>query len=771
MPTDRPPQVDVRISSTFVFLALFCTNSPQPTIVSVGMPLRSIVSSTVALASCAFLGACHHGSHPAAALQDYTIGGNVTGLAAGAQVTLDDNGTDALTVAADGTFTFATPVVQNAGYAVTVATQPTGQMCTVSKGSGTGVTADVTTVAVICSTDTYSIGGSVAGLASDAQVILENNGADALTLSANGSFTFSTPVAYDSGYAVTVSTQPTGQVCTVSKGSGAGVTANVTTVSITCSTDTYTVGGSITGLATGTQVTLDNNAADPLTVNANGTFTFSTPVAYGGSYAVTVGTQPVGQTCTVSNGSGGAVKADVATVSITCSADTYTIGGTVTGLTSGAQVTLENNGADPLTVTANGSFTFSTPVAFAGSYAVTVGTQPSGQDCVVTNGAGSDVTANVSNVSVTCTQVTETVVASFGATSTAGTAPYAGLIQGSDGNFYGTTSAGGTNNRGSVFKVTPDGTLTVLYSFGSLANNADGYTPYSGLIQGSDGNFYGTTAFGGPNGGGTVFKVTPAGALTVIYSFSTSGTDGLEPLGTLLQGSDGNFYGTTVEGGANNNGVVFKVTPSGVETVLHSFGTLSSGDAAAPETAALVQGSDGNFYGTTLDGGANNTGAVFKVTPAGVETVLYSFGSSTGTDGNEPEGGLTQGTDGNFYGTTRVGGANGAGTVFKITPAGVETVIYSFPAINGTNSADPYSGLLLGSDGNFYGTTLNGGGANVGTIFKVTPTGVETLLYAFGSHAGDGATPRSGLIMGTDGHFYGTTTSGGTYDAGTVFRF
>jgi uncharacterized repeat protein (TIGR03803 family) len=426
-----------------------------------------------------------------------------------------------------------------------------------------------------------------------------------------------------------------------------------------------------------------------------------------------------------------------------------------------------------LTVTANGSFTFSTPVAYAGSYAVTVGTQPAGETCVVVGGSGNDVSSNVATVAVTCTLVTETVVASFGASSTDGKAPWSGLVQGSDGNFYGTTTAGGSNNKGTVFKVTPAGTLTVLYSFGSLTNNADGYTPYSGLIQGSDGNFYGTTSDGGPNGGGTVFKVTPAGVLTVIYSFSLSGSDGLGPLGTLLQASDGNFYGTTAEGGANNTGVVFKVTPAGVETVLHSFGPSSSGDAAAPQTAALIQGSDGNFYGTTPGGGANNTGAVFKITPAGVETVLYSFGSDTGTDGNEPYAGLTQGSDGNFYGTTRVGGANGAGTVFKITPAGVETVIYSFPAINGTNSADPYSGLLLGSDGNFYGTTLNGGGANVGTIFKVTPTGVETLLYSFGSEANDGATPHCapGLIKGTDGHLYGTTTSGGTYGDGTIFRF
>jgi uncharacterized repeat protein (TIGR03803 family) len=616
----------------------------------------------------------------------------------------------------------------------------------------------------------YTIGGSIAGLAGGEQVILEDNGSDALTVTADGNFTFATAVPENQGYAVTVSTQPTGQTCTVSSGSGAGVTANVTSVSVACSTDTYSIGGSVSGLASGAQVTLDNNGADPQIVAANGTFTFSAPVAYGGSYTVTVGTEPVGQTCTVSNGSGNGVEADVTTVGVTCSNDTYSIGGTVTGLASGTQVTLDNNGADPMTITANGSFTFSTPVAYGSSYAITVGTQPAGQECVVANGSGSNVTANVATISVACAMVTETVLASFGANATDGKAPYSGLIQGSDGNLYGTTSAGGSSGQGTIFKVTPDGTLTVLYSFSSSADG--GYAPYSALIQGSDGNLYGTTADGGANGGGTVFKITLAGALTVVYSFSLSGTDGLAPLAGLIQASDGNFYGTTQEGGTNNAGTVFKVTPAGVETLLHSFGGTGTGDGFAPQ-AALIQGTDGNFYGTTSDGGAHNFGTVFKVTPAGVESVLYSFGASGNSDGNEPEAALIQGSDGNFYGTTRVGGANGAGTVFKITPAGVETVIYSFPAINGTNSADPESGLFQGSDGNFYGTTVNGGGDNVGTIFKVTPSGVETLLYSFGSQSGDGTTPRcsSGLIKGTDGHLYGTTVSGGTYDAGTVFRF
>ena len=339
----------------------------------------------------------------------YTIAGTVTGLAAGQQVTLNNNGANPTTVTANGVFNFSTPVAYNGSYAITVGTQPTGQTCTVANGSGSGVTANVTDVTVTCSTLTYTIGGTVSGLTAGQQVTLNNNGANPTTVTANGVFNFSTSVAYNGSYAVTVGTQPTGKTCTVSNGSGSGVTANVTNVTVTCSTLTYTIGGTVSGLAAGQQVTLNNNGANPTNVTANGVFNFSTSVAYNGSYAVTVGTQPTGKTCTVSNGSGSGVTANVTNVTVTCSTLTYTIGGTVSGLAAGQQVTLNNNGANPTNVTANGAFTFSTPVAFGGSYAVTVGTQPTGKTCTVANGSGSGVTANVTNVTVTCSTLTYTI--------------------------------------------------------------------------------------------------------------------------------------------------------------------------------------------------------------------------------------------------------------------------------------------------------------------------------------------------------------------------
>ncbi|CAJ0783399.1 6-phosphogluconolactonase [Ralstonia chuxiongensis] len=332
----------------------------------------------------------------------FKVGGTVTGLVSGQQVTLLNSGADALTVSVNGSFTFAAPVAFNGSYAVTVGTQPTGQVCSVSKGAGAGVVANVSSVEVICSTTTFKVGGTVKGLSTGQQVTLFNNNADPLTVSADGPFTFATPVPYNGSYAVMVSAQPTNQTCTVSNGSGAGTVANVNSVEVVCSANTVKVGGTVKGLVNDQQVTLKNNGADPLTVSADGSFTFPTPVVYNGSYAVTVDTQPTGLTCTVSNGTDTGVVADVASVVVTCSANTFKVGVTVSGLATGQQVTLKNNGADPLTISVNGSFTFPVPVAYNGGYAVTVDTQPTAQTCTVSNGVDTGVVADVTNVTVTC---------------------------------------------------------------------------------------------------------------------------------------------------------------------------------------------------------------------------------------------------------------------------------------------------------------------------------------------------------------------------------
>ena len=350
---------------------------------------------------------------------------------------------------------------------------------------------------------------------------------------------------------------------------------------------------------------------------------------------------------------------------------------------------------------------------------------------------------------------------------TDGFLPDSGLILGSNGNFYGTTDGGGVNgNYGTVFTISPGGTYSSLYSFCSQPNCTDGQEPvYAGLVQGSDGNLYGTTAAGGIGGSsalgsgyGTVFTISAGGALTTLYSFCAQPNggvcpDGERPLAGLVLGSDGNFYGTTSLGGANGNyGTVFKITPGGTLTTIYSFCSQSNcADGEEPE-GELIQGSDGNFYGTTYGGGTNYLGTVFKITLGGTLTTLYSFCSQSNcTDGAIPQAGLMQASDGNFYGTTYGGGANNHGTVFKISSGSLLTTLYSFCSQSGCPDGEsPEGGVSQGSDGSFYGTTYGGGAHAGGTIFKLSlsaPTQTITAVSGGGQSAVIGAAFANPLVV------------------------
>ena len=345
-----------------------------------------------------------------------------------------------------------------------------------------------------------------------------------------------------------------------------------------------------------------------------------------------------------------------------------------------------------------------------------------------------------------------------------GASPQAGLVQASDGNFYGMTTYGGTYGFGTIFEISATGGLTSLYSF---TGTNDGAYPRAALVQGSDGNFYGTTGSGGTNGGnGTVFQFSTNGGLTSLYSF-TGGTDGADPVGGLVQSSDGNFYGTTSDGGTNGLGTVFQISRNGSLNSLYSFTGVS--DGAYPRST-LVLGSDGNFYGTTAGRGPFfYPGAVFKISTNGALVSLYTFSQPW----FENPGSLMQGSDGNFYGATFGGGTYGNGSVFQISTNVALTNLYSFTG--GSDGGLPTCALVPGTEGSFYGTTGSGGNTNLnyglgyGTVFRVTTNGTLTQLHSFGG-TNDGATPFAGLVQGSDGNFYGTTQYGGTNNLGTVFR-
>jgi len=302
-----------------------------------------------------------------------------------------------------------------------------------------------------------------------------------------------------------------------------------------------------------------------------------------------------------------------------------------------------------------------------------------------------------------------------------GQSPLAGLVQASDGNLYGTTNAGGLfASYGTVFRITLNGALTSLYSFCSQNGCPDGNYPGGALVQASDGNLYGTTPEGGLTGVGTVFKIAPSGALATLYSFcpQRSCTDsGSVPNGGLVQASDGNLYGTT----SGNTGGVFKITTTGALTSLYTFCSVDNCPDGEYPVAGLVQASDGNFYGTTDLGGPSRAGSVFKITPSGLLTTLHLFCSQANCpDGQNPQAPLVQAGDGNFYGTTTYGGSSGQGTVFRITPGGALTTLYSFCSeSNCSDGANPVAGLVQAGDGNLYGTTAGSAETGSGTVFRL----------------------------------------------------
>jgi uncharacterized repeat protein (TIGR03803 family) len=374
---------------------------------------------------------------------------------------------------------------------------------------------------------------------------------------------------------------------------------------------------------------------------------------------------------------------------------------------------------------------------------------------------------------------TVTFLAKFGGTN--GSQPWGSVVQATDGNFYGTTAFGG-NGHGNVFRITPSGKVTSIYSFCPQTTCTDGAIPETAPILGSDGNLYGVTISGGnvsPTsfGGGVLYRLTLAGKITVLHNFcsKTNCTDGSLPRG-IIQASDGNFYGATNYGGTAGVGTVFKVSPSGQLTVLHSSCSQANCDDGGWLDFPPIQGRDGNFYGVTNQGGTEGGGVFYKLTAAGNYQVLHNF-CETGScpDGSGPNA-VVQDAQGNFFGTTRYGGS-GSGTVFEFTSAGEYQVLHDL-SLTGTMGL-AFTALTLASDGNLYGTfgggdPSNGGDAFLGGILEISPAGKVTTLHNFcgcGTPV-SGYNPGASLLQGTDGNFYSTTLNGGMSkeDFGTVFK-
>jgi uncharacterized repeat protein (TIGR03803 family) len=361
------------------------------------------------------------------------------------------------------------------------------------------------------------------------------------------------------------------------------------------------------------------------------------------------------------------------------------------------------------------------------------------------------------------------VMHSFGG-GTDGTEPLGGLVADAHSNLYGTTTNGGTYGCGTVFEVLATGQELVLYSF---TCGVDGSNPVAGLVRDPEGNLYGTTFPGGTFGSGTVFELDSTSHEMVLYSFTGIGGDGAEPQAGLILDTAGNLYGTTYLGGANGDGTVFEVTAPNQETVLYNF--TGGSDGGLP-VAGLVRDAQGYVFGTTIYYGNHGCGTLFEVTAPNQGMGLYNF--YCGRDGSTPGGGLILDEEGNLYGVTSSGGSNNLGTVFKVTPAGLETVLYNFTGA-GSDGASPVGSLVEDPQGNLYGTTASGGdlACDCGIVFKVSSTGEETILYEFTGTEGDGAYPQGGLVLSRAlGSLYGTTLYGGDLTCnygkgcGTVFK-
>lgn len=745
----------------------------------------------------------------------FKVGGTVTGLQ-GKGLVLQNNAGDDLTVAADGSFTFATPVDSGKAYRVTVKTQPSDptQACQVSGATGTVGSGDVTGVVVNCAADAFTVGGQVTGLGTG-PVVLQDNGGDTLSVSAAGTFVFPKTVASGAPYAVTVLTQPPGgaETCAVTNGSGTMGAANITNVAVTCTVNTYTVGGTVTGLQG--QLVLQDNGGDSLAVSSNGSFVFATPVASGAIYNVTVSAQPTSPTqiCSVSNGIGTVSGAAVTTVTVVCSTSAYTVGGSISGLAD--QVVLQDNGGDNLTISGDGTFSFATPVASGAQYSVTILAQPGqpAQTCSVANGTGTVGTASVTTVTVTCTTNTYTIGGNLSGLAAGDTV----VIQDNGGDALSLGANGAfifaaPVASGSAYSVTvltqpgqPGQTCVVTAGTGTvtsapitsvtvtcttnpftIAGTVTGLTSGESVVlvdNGTDalavtanGSFVFPTAILSGNPYNVAVQTNPATPVAeACVVTNASGTVQLANVTSVVVTCQSTYQ----------TAVTFNNTTTG------PTGTLQTWTVPAVVTSVTIeafgaQGGSGTGYGCncSLAGGEGaDIKGTFAVTPGEVLNILVgqAGGSSGGPHGNENGGGggtYVVNAAGNIPLVIAGGGGGGPSTNYGLscTRTATDASGQSGTSSLSSNCSATAAGATAGAGGNTAGSYEGGAGggfltngANGGTHCSLAYGG---LSYMNGGTGGAGNTCYStndfGGYGGGGGGMLGGPGGGGGYSGGST---
>ncbi len=691
----------------------------------------------------------------------YAVGGTVTGLT-GSGLVLQNNLGDDLPVTAAGAFTFATPVPSGATYTVSVKTQPTSpaQTCQVSGGSGTVGAADVTSVSINCAVSTYTVGGTISGLAGTG-LVLQNDGADDLSVTGNGSFAFATPVASGHAFAVTVKAQPAApaQVCTVSQGSGTVANANVTSVAVVCATNTYSVGGTVSGLA-GSGLVLQNNLGDNLSVAADGSFTFAAKVADGAAYSVTVSTQPSSptQTCTVTNGSGTIAGAGVSNVAVQCATSAFTVGGSVVGL-MGSGLTLQNGG-DTLAITQNGGFTFPTSVNSGGTFAVSISAQPASpaQTCVVSGGSGTVGGAAVTSITVNC--ATDQFTISGAVTGLTGNGLTLSLNNGA------TTLPVGSNGMFSFPSTLPDGSSYAV----TVASQPSG--PAQTCVV--------------SNGSGTIAAAAVSNVAVdcTTNTYAVGGSvSGLLGMGLTLKNNGGDDLTVMADGTfvfATNvaSGQGYAVTVSAQPTSPWQTCTVSAGSgavAAADVTNVAVTCTTNSYHvGGTVSGLAGSV-----TLQNGTDTVVLSangpFVFSTPVASGAAYAVSVTGQPTNPAQTCTIGNGSGNVAGADVGSVSVSCVTNTYPVgglasgLLGTGLTLQNNGgddLVVNADGTFtFPTAVPSGGAYAVTI-KTQPSGPTQTCTLAGDTGTVGASPVTSISVNcsTNAYAIGGTVTGLTGD-------